>query len=303
MEALHHLNALMDEAQENFAAGKLQEACECFGRAERVGRDAGLTDEADRALCNQCFVRIEMGQAQEAIPVLHRVFMSTQHPRNQCVAAYNLAAAFINTEDFPKAREWASRSQSFARDIDDPILCAGANNQAGSLALKASDFQEARQSFENALAAFQELPEARRNVGRATILDNLGYCLICEENFDEGLALCEEARAELELLQAQHVLYETLQDLCYGYILRDRLDKARQCGEEALALAEEYEDLQVMKNCLFLLAEIAVRAGNTFRARRYLRELAEFYPEIQMNEEMIDVFLMTDLTTVVNLRG
>ncbi len=301
--AMPAFNRLMEHAQKYFAAGDLQAALEAFQNAERSGREAGMADEADRALCNACFLRVEMGRADEAVPILRRVFMGTSHPRNRCVAAYNLAAAFINTGDIEKAREWASRSRELVGEIDDPTLCAGANNQAGSLALKASDFKEARQAFENALSALEELPEENASGGRATILDNLGYCLICEEKLNEGLALCEKARGELEMIPARHLLYETLQDLCYGYILADELEKARRCGEEAIALAEEYEDLQVMKNCLFLLAETAVRAGDTFRARRYLRELAEFYPEIEMNEEMIDVFLMTDLTHVVNLRG
>ena len=43
--------------------------------------------------------------------------------------------------------------------------------------------------------------------------------------------------------------------------------------------------------------------GDTFRARRYLRELAAYYPEVGVSEEIIDVFLATDLTSVVNLRG
>mgnify|MGYP000491220578 CR=1 FL=1 len=73
--------------------------------------------------------------------------------------------------------------------------------------------------------------------------------------------------------------------------------------ERALDLAIEFEDDQVAKNCLFLLSETAVRHGDTFRARRYLRELTAYYPEVGISEEIIDVFLSTDLTSVVNLRG
>jgi len=294
---------LMDAAQTQFAAGKLAAALQGFNKAAECAREAGMAHEADRARCNAGFVRIELGRADEAIPILRSVFMGTLHPRNRCVAAYNLAAAFINTGDIGKAREWATRSRGLAGEIDDPALRAGVNNQAGSLAMKGSDFEEAGRAFQQALYAFEEMPENNMAASRATILDNLGYCLICQEELDEGLKLCEKARQQLLELKARHLLYETLQDLCYGYILADNLDKARRCGEESLALAEEYEDLQVMKNCLFLLAETAIRAGDSFRARRYLRELAEFYPEIGMNEEMIDVFLMTDLTHVVNLRG
>ena len=46
-----------------------------------------------------------------------------------------------------------------------------------------------------------------------------------------------------------------------------------------------------------------MRRGDTFGARRYLHELTAYYPEAGVSEEIIDVFLATDLTTVVNLRG
>ena len=46
-----------------------------------------------------------------------------------------------------------------------------------------------------------------------------------------------------------------------------------------------------------------MRRGDTFKARRYLRELTAYYPGVGISEEIIDVFLATDLTSVVNLRG
>ena len=59
----------------------------------------------------------------------------------------------------------------------------------------------------------------------------------------------------------------------------------------------------MVKNSLFLLAEVAVRQRDRFRARRYLSELVRCYPEVAPDEEIIDVFLDMDLTRVVNLRG
>jgi len=294
---------LLALAGEAFAEGRLAEALAVFSEAEALARNAGQDTPADRALCNACFVRIEMGRAEESIPILRRVFMASKDPRNRCVSAYNLSAAFINTGDIEKARQWAERAQGLIGQVDDFSLRAGVSNQAGSLALKCSDFEAAQSAFEDARAALDTLPSEVAEANRATVLDNLGYCRICREELDEGLQLCEEARRRLEKINAEHLLYEPLQDLCYGYILNGKLEKAHACGEKAIALAEKYEDLQVMKNCLFLLAEVSVRRGDAFRARRYLRELAEFYPEVEMNEEMIDIFLMTDLTHVVNLRG
>ncbi|MCK5378793.1 MAG: hypothetical protein KAJ78_05280 [Acidobacteria bacterium] len=294
---------LLREAQGAFAAGDLQSALRHFEAAQVLASGDGDGDRADRAACNACFVLIELGQAEEQIPRLRRLFMGTLHPRNRCTAAYNIAAAYLNLEDFDNAMEWADRSSELARDIDEPSLTAGVHNQQASLALRFSRFEEAEKGFHLALDAMESLGETLQAANRATVLGNLGYALMCTERLEEGLNLCEQARAALDELSADNLIYENLQDLCYGYILDDQLERAHAAGERALGLAEHYDDNQVMKNCLFLLAEVAVRRGDAFRGRRYLRELAEFYPEIEMNEEIIDVFLTTDLTNVVNLRG
>jgi tetratricopeptide (TPR) repeat protein len=294
---------LLDEAQERFASGDLRGARERFDAAEALARAAGADDLADRAFCNACFVGIESGQAEREIPRLQRLFMGSSHLRNRCSAAYNLAAAYINLGDLDKAYQWASRSGELAEQVDDPGVRAGSNNQAATLALRLSHYDQAEAGFRRALTALEGQTEAYQRANRAAVTGNLGYVMMCTDRVPEGLGLCEQARGALEEAGADHLVYENLQDLCYGYILDDRLEQAQACGERALELAEEYEDLQVMKNCLFLLAEIAVRKGDTFRARRFLRELTHFYPEIEMNEEIIEVFLATDLTNVVNLRG
>jgi len=294
---------LLDRAQECFASGDLEGALQLFVEAEKSARSEELHDLADRALCNASFVRIEMGRAETEIPRLRQLFMSTSHTRNRCSAAYNIAAAYINLGDLEKAHQWATRSGDLAEQVDDPAIRAGSNNQAATLALRLSHHDLAEQGFRRALQALEHQHEAYQQANRAAVLGNLGYVMMCTGRLSEGLDLCEQARSSLDQAGADHLVYENLQDLCYGYILDDRLDQAQACGERALDLAEEYEDLQVMKNCLFLLAEIAVRRGDTFRARRFLRELTHFYPEIEMNEEIIEVFLATDLTDVVNLRG
>ncbi len=294
---------LSAQAQDAFTAGHLDRAAALFDQAAQVARDHGDPDRGDRAECNACFVRIEQGRAKAEIPTLRRLFMGTLDTRNRCAAAYNLAAAYINLEDFEGAMEWAARSAELAGRVDEPTLTAGVHNQQASLALRFSRFEEAEEGFRRALDAMEQSHAPIGEAGRAAVLGNLGYVMMCTDRLSEGIELCEDARRTFERLSADHLIYENLQDLCYGYILDDRLDRAQEAGERALALAERYEDLQVMKNCLFLLAEAAVRRGDAFRGRRYLRELAEFYPEIGMNEEIIDVFLTTDLTNVVNLRG
>jgi tetratricopeptide (TPR) repeat protein len=294
---------LLDEAQEHFARGDLDGALQRFDAAEALARESGAGDLADRALCNASFVRIEMGEAEREIPRLRRLFMSTRHGRNRCTAAYNIAAGYINLGALDKAYEWAARSSELAESVDDPAVQAGSSNQAASLALRMSHYDEAEEGFRRTLRALENRPEAYQRASHAAVLGNLGYVMMCTDRLAQGIDMCEQARASLTAAEADHLVYENLQDLCYGYLLDDRLEQAQSCGEAALELAERYEDPQVMKNCLFLLAEIAVRRGDTFRARRFLRELTHFYPEIEMDEEIIEVFLSTDLTNVVNLRG
>ena len=64
-----------------------------------------------------------------------------------------------------------------------------------------------------------------------------------------------------------------------------------------------YGKARIQLGMLVADGEVAVRRGDSFGARRYLRELTTHYPEVGVSEEIIDVFLATDLTTVVNLRG
>ena len=118
----------------------------------------------------------------------------------------------------------------------------------------------------------------------------------------EGVVAVLEAGVDVIRLNFSHGEYSQHEE-AVGYVLADELDTAFRCGERALELAIELNDQQIAKNCLFLLSEIAVRRGDTCGARRYLHELTAYSPEAGISEEIIDVFLATDLTTVVNLRG
>ena len=72
---------------------------------------------------------------------------------------------------------------------------------------------------------------------------------------------------------------------------------------DRMVFAPPAQDAAVGHDEVQVAVVIDVRRGDTFRARRYLRELTAYYPEVGVSEEIIDVFLQTDLTTVVNLRG
>ena len=293
---------LMRLAEEALGSDDFERAAGLFGDAESVARENGEVDLADRAFCNRCSVLVEIDQGADQIPRLKEILLSSSDTRNRFLAAYCTGVAYFISEDFERAHSYARRATELARELSDSSLEHRSLNLVGTLAARASLFDEAEDAFARCLAA-HENGEGYQRVMAAQVEDNLGYVMMCTDRLEEGIGHCEAARQVMEACGAEHYLYETLQDLCYGYVLADDLDRAESCGTRAFELAVEHSDNQIAKNCLFLLSEIAVRRGDTFGARRYLRELTAYYPEAGVSEEIIDVFLATDLTSVVNLRG
>jgi len=284
-------------------ADDFERATVLFAEAESLARKMGEIDLADRAFCNRCSILVELDQGAEQIPKLKEILLRSSDTRNRFLAAYCTGVAYFIAEDLERADSYARRATGLARELDDESLEGRSLNLVGTLAARSSRFDEAEEAFSRCLEAHQRDDGGYQRVMAAQVEDNLGYVMMCTDRLDEGIRLCEDARAVLEEVGAQHYLYEVLQDLCYGYVLSDDLESAFRCGSRALELAIEYKDQQIAKNCLFLLSEIAVRRGDTFGARRYLHELTAYYPEAGISEEFIEVFLATDLTTVVNLRG
>jgi tetratricopeptide (TPR) repeat protein len=297
-------DGLLAKGRQAFATGEFDEAYRLLEAAECEARDAGDEILTDRARYRKCFVEVERGNGIAVIPPLQAIYMGSPDLENRCMSAYSVAAAFFIEEDLEKATRWAGRATELAEAYGDPSAGMIVTNLDAALRLRRSEFEVALQSLNLALEFSSQLSdEDLDRAHRAQINANLGYCQICLGNVREGLRLAEGARATFEEIGARHYIYENLQDLCYGYILDDQLDPAQECGETSFDLAVEYDDPLIAKNCLFLLSEVAVRRGDTFRARRYLKELTTYYPELGLSDEIVDVFLTTDLTQVVNLRG
>ena len=293
---------LLASAERALGADEFSRSAALFAEAEEIARSMGETDLADRAFCNRCSVLVELDQGADQIPKLKEILLRSTDTRNRFLAAYCTGVAYDISGDFDRAHSYARRATGLAAELGDRSLEHRSLNLVGILAARASLFEEAEEAFRRCLEAHCG-SEGFQRVTAAQVEDNLGYVMLCTDRLFEGLRHCEKARTVMEELGAEHYLYETLQDLCYGYVLAGDLERAQSSGTRALELAIEHSDEQIAKNCLFLLSEIAVRRGDTFGARRYLHELTAYYPEAGVTEEIIDVFLATDLTTVVNLRG
>ncbi len=294
---------LRRRAEEAFASGDADTALALFEQAERRARSEGDPETADLAYCNRATILVDLERGAECVPGLKRILLRSRTPRVRWMASYTTAMAAYMESHLEEALSWARRAERYAEDLDDPVHLAATANLEGNVAVLLSEFEGAEAAYRRALPAFEARPDAHGRTMAAQIRDNLGYVHLCTERIPAGIELCEEALREMERWGATHLLPQTLQDLCYGHLLDGGLEPARRHGERGLELALEMDDRLVVKNSLFLLAEVAVRQRDRFRARRYLAELARCYPEVAPDEEIIDVFLDMDLTRVVNLRG
>jgi tetratricopeptide (TPR) repeat protein len=298
----HFFDLLKQAENAAFTDGDFDRAVELQLEAEEWAREHGDQELVDRAFCNRCACLIELNQAGPHIPRLKEILLRSAEPWTRWMAAYHTAMAYDLENDTEKAFSYAERARELSHTIDDPVPHARCAFLLGTLALRRADFETAERAYLEAVAAHRKLDGYHR-VYESLAKENLGYVMLCTDRIEGGIELCEDAFRELQQRQGDFILHEVLQDLCYGHLLADNLDRAEECGARALDLAHECNDELIVKNCLFLLSEVAVRRGDAFRARRLLRELTAMYPEIGVSEELIDVFLETDLTQVVNLRG
>ncbi len=293
---------LLHRAEAAYVRGDVDGALGLFSQAERRALAEGDQERADRAFCNSSAILIDLERGEACIPRLKEILLRSREPITRWMASYSTAMASYATHDFSTAETYLARASHLATILDDPAREAATANLAGNVALHRSDFDRAEEQYRQALRTYEQLDGYHRLMA-AQVRDNLGYVFMCTDRTNAGINACERARDEMAELEAVHFLHQPLQDLCYGYLLDDELDQARENGERSLELALELDDRLVVKNCLFLLAEIAVRQGDRFRGRRFLTELANYYPDLSISDELIDVFLDIDLTRVVNLRG
>ncbi len=193
----------------------------------------GEIDLADRAFCNRCSILVELDQGADQIPKLKEILLSSSDTRNRFLAAYCTGVAYFISDDLERAqtlRPARHRPRPRARRPEPRSTAASTSSAPWPPAHRVST----RPKRPSAAASKPTAgADGYQRVMAAQVEDNLGYVMMCTDRLDEGIGHCEEARAVLEELGANHYLYETLQDLCYGYVLADDLDSALRVRHRA----------------------------------------------------------------------
>lgn len=292
---------LQAQGQAAFEAGRLDDSRELLGRALAWAEQRGDRRRADLALCNLSSATLGV-EAGEPLPArvtarLREVLMRNEDLTNCRLAAYLLARVYELKKETKKGLFYARIGLDRAQLLERPEWIASSRNQVGNLLLADSFFDRAAEEYETALALHPEEAPARR----AVILGNLGYAWLAQGDRRRGVRLLYRSLRTLRRLGARREQIFPHLDLCYLYLELGRHRRAIRHGEAGLALAEEFRDLDAVKNGLYLLGEACCLAGEEEEANGYFGRLArEHYP----GSSGIAQFLMTvDVRKIINLRA
>lgn len=284
------------QAEQELAAGRLEEALAAFDHALALAPDTGDPETRDKALCNRAAVAIELGRGNQEIPHLRQVLLRASSAESSWLASYTVARAHELDKQFKKGIFYARIALNHADSLGKTDWRAYSHNQLGNLQLAESYPFEAVQHYERAL----DLGATAPPVWRARILDNLGYCRVLDERFDEGFKLLYESLRTLRRAGAERYQISTHLDLSYAHLQIGRLRTAQRHGLQARELAERYDEPESIKNALYLVGEAANLSGDEESALASFRELGRFFPD----RPFVPDFLMAiDVRQVINLKA
>lgn len=273
---MNRFDELREIWQQEIEAGRLESAARVIEEACRWAEAHGSRDQRDLGMCNRAAVSIELGDGFDDLPRLRQILVAGGDIVNARLAAYNIGRYYELAKDFKKALFYARIARDRSLLIGRADWIASSHNQVGSALLAESRIAEAVSEYEKAL----ELMPAESRTWRARILDNLGYCRVLQGRFAEGLPLLYESLAILRRCGARRYEVSTRLDLSFAHLQMQRLRHARRHAERALELAREADEVDSIKNALFLLGEVASVAGDEEMAAHWFGILqSDFFPD------------------------
>jgi tetratricopeptide (TPR) repeat protein len=275
--------------------GEFAQALEAYTRARAAATDV---PHQQAAALNLAMVRLQTDSWREAEEGLREILLRTDDPRIAYSAAYHLASSLRRQSRHERALAYASRAMERARQLGSAEYLAPAHNLLGNIHLAQSRLQEALGEYRESLRLREAQPEDTR-WSRAILLENIGYCLLLLQQFDEGLARIDAGLALAGEVDDKRCRAECLQDLCYGMLLTARYEEALLHGSAALALALAQQYGDIAENCHYLLGEVGARTGDTELRDHHLDRLQALHPELPFLRDFLSA---VDITSVLSLK-
>ncbi|MDE2691737.1 MAG: hypothetical protein OXI49_14585 [Acidobacteriota bacterium] len=306
VDTAEDFGTLRDRARDLVAKGSYKGAGTVYLQAMEVATADGESDLAEEALCGWGAAETELGNGTEVMPELRRILLGSAVDHNCCLAAYTLARAHELEGEVKKALFYARLFRDRAEYVERAGLRGLAQNLMGNLLVAEGREADAAACYRVAL----RLSEGAAPSWTASAEGNLGYCLVVQAagsrtphraRFREGLKLLYRSLRTFRRERAEWDIALSHLDLCFAHLELRRTACAKRHAATALKLAKRVDDLDLVKNCLYLLGQAAILEGDTEAARASFSDLERrFYPE---RTGLTDVLMSVDLRQVVNLRA
>jgi tetratricopeptide (TPR) repeat protein len=283
---------------------ELRQAAIAKDRVEQFDEALALFDEAlslaedeetrELITINKAHAMIGAQRSGPEVQALPMVLMRRRNPRHTFLASYALLYKHRLAGETKRSIFYGQLAVSAAEETERALWELAALNELGTAYEIDSNFTEAVECFEKALALVETLEESPvRNSSRVAICQNLGGNKINLGKTLEGIRMIESV---LDAVDIPSSLSDSCIDLCYGYLDLEDYPAARLYGEKGLACAGESRQI---RNAHYLLGEACYKAGDIEAAELHFDELARYYPQFRNLKSLL---FAIDIRSMLNLR-
>lgn len=252
----------------------------------------------DRAFCNHYAVLQEDGARDvEGLSELRAIVLRSHDDENGFLAAYNAARAYDLRGDQERAKFYLNIAKDRCGRLGRHDWIAWCHNFAGNLYLSSSKIEDACIEYQTALAYL----DAGDGLARSQVLDNLGYCRMLQNRTREGMSAVYHGLRTLRRLGLEREQAPLHLSLCYGYLDLDRPERSLAHGLKGLEIARHHEDVESIKNGLYLVGEAHNLMGDEFAAFRCFRELQTTY--FPSTPNVPELLIAIDVRSLINLKA
>ena len=274
--------------------GAVDAAIEIYDRALALAESDDVRELVTIRKAEALIAAERDGAEVNALPA---IVMRRRSPRHVYLASYALARKYTESQDERKrALFYGDIARRAADEMEDSFARVSALNGMGVVMVVESQFSEAIDTFERALAVVALEPDQtdRLTMMRNVVIGNLGGAKVLSGSYDEGIALLEPV---LPLMDEPYLIAEVMLDLCFAYTERGEYKKAERYGQRALNLATIRRQV---RNANHLLGEICIRTERYDEADSYFDVVASYYPDFKNVKQLL---VAVDLCAVVNWKA
>ena len=274
--------------------GAVEAAIDSYDRALNA---AATDDVRELVTIRKAEALIAAEREGPEVTALPAIVMRRRSPRHVYHAASALARKYSETQDERKrALFYGDIARRAAEELEDSFARVTALNTIGVVQVIESQFSEAIEMFERALAVVALEPDQTERLikMRDTVIGNLGGAKVLSGRYEEGIILLE---AVLPKMDVDYLIAEVCLDLCFAYTEVGEYKKAERFGQRALNLAAMRRQV---RNANHLLGEICMRTQRYSEADSYFDVVASYYPDFKNVKQLL---VAVDLCSVVNWKA